>query len=344
MSWLGQPRRTETGEQPEDFSKVGAALLLSVALGLVLVAIQSRVVGCGLTPLVWALSCLAVGVAVGFLFGIPKAVQKASQPADAAATEGVYQLRVNTNLEEISDWLTKIIVGVGLVELKTIPPYVNRIAGVLALAMGNAEANRAFALGVIVYFGVVGFLSGYLATRLYLAAAFARADQRVSVLIEALRELAAKLSPELLSQLIQSGSFVELMRGQIPARVTAPAAVPQTTPADTGDESEQLDGALGDLQAGKDVTPVYLPGLAWRKSPASFSEQQQRVLLALSHRKHIWRTRQRLLEVTGLPQEDLDAALSELIRADLLRPSCCASPQGSPRQRDIIFGLSERVG
>jgi hypothetical protein len=31
--------------------------------------------------------------------------------------------RVNTNLEQISDWLTKIIVGLGLVQLRSVPDY-----------------------------------------------------------------------------------------------------------------------------------------------------------------------------------------------------------------------------
>jgi len=34
----------------------------------------------------------------------------------------------NTNLEQISDWLTKILVGVGLTQLREIPGQVQRLA------------------------------------------------------------------------------------------------------------------------------------------------------------------------------------------------------------------------
>src|SRR5215207_3296326 len=56
-------------------------------------------------------AAFGVGALVGFLFGIPRRFQReGSDPALGG-------LVVNTNLEQISDWLTKIIVGVGLVEI-----------------------------------------------------------------------------------------------------------------------------------------------------------------------------------------------------------------------------------
>ena len=56
---------------------------------------------------------------------------------------------VNTNLEQVSDWLAKIIVGVTLPQLTVLPEWLGKVAG---------------------------FLAGYLMTRLYLASALKRAE------------------------------------------------------------------------------------------------------------------------------------------------------------------------
>src|SRR6266508_6277591 len=54
------------------------------------------------------------GGLLGFLFGIPRSLAGPEGSVDGAAAGGAY--RPNTNLEQISDWLTKILVGVGLVQ------------------------------------------------------------------------------------------------------------------------------------------------------------------------------------------------------------------------------------
>src|SRR5882762_1055624 len=63
------------------------------------------------TSLLWALACFVSGAAVGFLFGIPKILQTANSIGGSTTTATAYNQQVNTNLVEISDWLTKIIVG-----------------------------------------------------------------------------------------------------------------------------------------------------------------------------------------------------------------------------------------
>jgi len=67
--------------------------------------------------LLFAFAAVAAGAATGFLFGIPRTLQ-GNTPTESTS----YQ--VNTNLEQISYWLTKIIVGLGLIKLKTIPDRV----------------------------------------------------------------------------------------------------------------------------------------------------------------------------------------------------------------------------
>src|SRR6202043_965823 len=72
------------------------------------------------TALVIAGSAYFTGGIVGFLFGIPRTVQ-GSAPSEKAS-----QYKTNTNLEQVSDWLTKIIVGIGLVQIGHIVPALSK--------------------------------------------------------------------------------------------------------------------------------------------------------------------------------------------------------------------------
>lgn len=122
--------------------------------------------------LLLGLAALAGGGLVGFLFGVPRRLQKSS-PANAANTRYVG----NTNLEQISDWLTKILVGVGLTQILQIPTQLQRLTAFLSPALGGQPSSQIFALGLLGYFSIAGFLIGYLATRLLLGRAFIEADQ-----------------------------------------------------------------------------------------------------------------------------------------------------------------------
>lgn len=129
----------------------------------------------------WAAAYCAAGFFVGFLFGIPRVLQK-SNPDDQNGDAKAYLQRVNTNLEQISDWLTKIIVGLGLVQLRRIPDYLGRAAEWMAQSFTPIDGAKLSQIAsvsnsIIIFFSIVGFLAGYLTTRLYLSGAFRRADQ-----------------------------------------------------------------------------------------------------------------------------------------------------------------------
>jgi len=124
-----------------------------------------------------------VGGLLGFLFGIPRTLQQDRlseattsniNPASELGNEKV-NYQANTNLEQISDWLTKILVGVGLTKIAVIPVKLNQIAEYIAKGLGTDGANI-FALAIIILFGISGFLIGYLWTRLFLPTAFRQAD------------------------------------------------------------------------------------------------------------------------------------------------------------------------
>lgn len=164
-----------------DVSMVSYYLLLFFVVGIALVYIQER--GNPFTAMLWALACFAIGATIGFLFGIPRVLQQDGPAAPAQAAPGAtndftYNLKVNTNLEQISDWLTKIFVGLGLVQLQRVPEHLNRAATFIAYGLTNG--SKFFAGSLIVYFSLLGFLGFYLITRLYIAGALGRADQEAS--------------------------------------------------------------------------------------------------------------------------------------------------------------------
>jgi hypothetical protein len=177
------------------FAGVGLAFVIAHKVGDQAVSIT--------TALLWVLACSVSGAAVGFLFGIPKIFQgngpgveqaPGGSTAPAAAEGPDYRQQVNTNLTEISDWLTKIIVGLGLINLKEIPAYVGSMASALAggLNPANPDAERGFAFGIITSFSVFGFLFGYIYTRVFIAVIFSRADREATAQINEVRLLAER--------------------------------------------------------------------------------------------------------------------------------------------------------
>jgi hypothetical protein len=150
-------------------------------------------------PILWGLAALMCGGLLGFLFGIPRVEQQANVTANGTTQtdsepNGRYRQRVNTNLEEISDWLTKIIVGIGLVQLSQIPAKFESVAVFLA----GDEYKIGLAATILVVFGIIGFFAGYLLTRLFLASAFSRADQLAMMFtmrVDRLAEEASQMLP-----------------------------------------------------------------------------------------------------------------------------------------------------
>lgn len=161
---------------------LGSISFSLVLLGILVVLLFGTSLSGKATCLIWILACLLAGASIGFLFGIPKIIQANATTGGTVPIEKTYQQQVNTNLTEISDWLTKIIVGLGLVNLTKIPPYLEKIAKILGSALNdNCPAGCpmaiALAYGIIISYFILGFLYGYITTRLYLAGAFAQADQ-----------------------------------------------------------------------------------------------------------------------------------------------------------------------
>ena len=126
-----------------------------------------------------ALASLFSGGFLGFLFGIPKVLQ-GSQEGNKATEEKVAG---NTNLEQISDWLTKIIVGVSLTQIGTIQKNFSNLAENIAKGFENymnaaivsgkaVVSNSGFAYvyscSLVIFFCICGFILSYIWARIYL--------------------------------------------------------------------------------------------------------------------------------------------------------------------------------
>lgn len=175
--WWRRDRRTNA------FS--AEAITLERALGWLL-----WVVGAGLTALIvaatrkehWEQETVARAIAFGvlvagaaFISGGLLGILFGARPIDSK-TSGVHP---RTNLEEIADWLTKIILGAGLVGLTKLPPQINRFATYMAQALGESTYvlskstpgqtekldNAPITLAVMAFFSTCGLLFGYLWTR-----------------------------------------------------------------------------------------------------------------------------------------------------------------------------------
>jgi hypothetical protein len=128
-----------------------------------------------------AFAAFCIGSVLGFLFGIPKSISEDKKPPASEIDpllppEQRRLYRSNTNLEEMSDWLTKIIVGAGLVGAKDLVDSIGRLIGMIAESLAGAPFVDVVAGSIMVASLVLGFFTIYLLTRLFLAGAFTRAE------------------------------------------------------------------------------------------------------------------------------------------------------------------------
>jgi hypothetical protein len=159
--------------------------------------------GCGLL----SGTGLIVGVLFGFIFGIPRSL---ASPAAAVAQQAAMggerdpsQLNVlaNTNLEQISDWLTKVLVGVGLTQLTQLPRRIVVAHNLLENWLGISHGG-AIGLAILAAFGCGGFVWAYFESRTSLMQVFSDDDPRGSADQPSLQEASPGTSAPL-----SSGTF-----------------------------------------------------------------------------------------------------------------------------------------
>jgi len=143
-----------------------------------------------------ALAAASVGGALGLLFGLPISsrvtVVNQSTPGGGGTAEPERDwFSDNTSMEQIADWLTKIIVGLTLTQWSAIQIQFNRMAAAVSVAMVGTDAGKAGqGLGagtrlapsdpslipggvILAAYAVLGFVLVYLWSRRYLSAELA---------------------------------------------------------------------------------------------------------------------------------------------------------------------------
>lgn len=128
-----------------------------------------------------ALAAFGVGGLIGFLFGLPRAQRpelRPKSPSAASDASAADQPRYvpNTNLEDVADWLTKILVGLGLTQLGGIPDRFRALAAYSTVVAGADPRYAPAMAGLLLVTSIVGFFVAYLWARMRLGAALALAD------------------------------------------------------------------------------------------------------------------------------------------------------------------------
>jgi len=154
---------------------------LSMAVGFAALILYTWLYKISWAGFLWALACTGAGSLIGIVFGVPRSA------GDSVSSFGDRHsaLHPNTNMEQISDWLTKLLVGAGLVELKDLSRSLNLAAQYVARALASeamkpGPALTSVAAALIIYFCVEGFIAGYLVSRVFFPIAFHDADRRVA--------------------------------------------------------------------------------------------------------------------------------------------------------------------
>ena len=103
----------------------------------------------------------AIGLLFGLLFGAPHSSDQTS------TGQGIFSL--NTSFDQMSDWLTKILVGVGLTQLVGLPSKLQALGSYLAPAVGGGETSASVATTLALGSAVIGFLISFIFTKLVLS-------------------------------------------------------------------------------------------------------------------------------------------------------------------------------
>ncbi|MGW3963772.1 hypothetical protein ACWED2_28425 [Amycolatopsis sp. NPDC005003] len=158
------------------FAAIGAGIGIGVLIEIGYAAGGDRAIQALAVLLMVSAAAFVSGGFLGFLFGVPKilATRTADDSRSGARTSGY---AANTNLEQISDWLTKILLGAGLTQIGSLGREFGALVGVIAPAVRPGGTAVAFVGAMLISFGVGGFIAGWLTTRLLLVAALTRADQ-----------------------------------------------------------------------------------------------------------------------------------------------------------------------
>jgi hypothetical protein len=102
-----------------------------------------------------SLAAAAIGAILAFLFGVPRYSTPETGEIKTAA------VRINNNFQEVSDWLTKIIIGIGLVQIR---PIISQLTNLVTWLSTTLQLPGGYVGCIVALYVVCGFLVGYIWT------------------------------------------------------------------------------------------------------------------------------------------------------------------------------------
>lgn len=122
------------------------------------------------TATLLSLAAFLSGCLTGFLFGIPRVVSS-GELRQEKATSTAPRYTPSTNLAEVSDWLTKLLLGAGLVQLTRlgapIAGLIDHVAAGLYAPPASRQTAEVMAGALLVGYTIVGLLDGYVVTTVW---------------------------------------------------------------------------------------------------------------------------------------------------------------------------------
>ncbi|HEY3797337.1 MAG TPA: hypothetical protein VGL58_03215 [Caulobacteraceae bacterium] len=157
-------------------------LVVFIVFGAAAVALTGKTIlrDIGIVVLTGSLGMIA-GALLGFLFGLPKVAPTPNAgaapatptlvgPASLTPPGSGPLLSSNTNLEEVSDWLTKVVVGASLTQIGNLNTLLTAFSATIAAADKGGNPLAPFCASLTLCAGVIlGFLGMYLESRIVLS-------------------------------------------------------------------------------------------------------------------------------------------------------------------------------
>jgi hypothetical protein len=113
--------------------------------------------------LLTATAAFLTGCLAGFLFGIPRVVSSGQVRQQQSS-----EYAPSSNLAEVSDWLTKLLLGAGLVQLThlaaPVADLIDHVAAGLSTATAPSGAAKVTAGAILFGYAIIGLLVGYVIT------------------------------------------------------------------------------------------------------------------------------------------------------------------------------------
>ncbi|WP_141579790.1 hypothetical protein [Actinomadura sp. WMMA1423] len=151
------------------------AALLSVPLALGVDGTTGAKIGVGAVAILVFAASFMSGGAFGFLFGLPRARLVDQMTRDGTRPSGHFL--ANANLARISDWVTTIIVGLTLVNLRSLVGSLGRLGANLKVPLGNAPYSAAAGIALVLVGTPAGFLLAFLWTTIRMRALLEELDE-----------------------------------------------------------------------------------------------------------------------------------------------------------------------